>query len=215
MEIIKIFIDSNVLDRIVELESFGYKFEYYYPNVDPYQIKKNHLPKNKLPDKTFLFYQESVNAFKKAAKVIRDKSRVFIVQRPDQTEMIQSFDHIGPISHGSGFKFFRDKSKANEVLRRIRKIIPNLSETNKDIYVLLTIIMCNGRKDWVAQYDWESDKNIYNFITKCSVYNSDGKKYFITQDKRGLFSKNNVQRIELEFPDLKIFNLEKLKKILK
>lgn len=212
MKHVKIFIDSNILGRIEELESLPIKLFYYYPLVDQYHIKENHLKEDPLPSRTFLYYPKAEQALKEAAQIVGDKSRFHLIKRFNQTEPMQAFSSSGPISYGTGVKLSIDKEKINLTLNKIRKILPNISQKDKDLYVLLTIILCNDKKDWVAEYDWIDGSKYYDFSKKVSLLNSDGKKYFLTLDKTGIYTQNNIRTIEREFPNLKIFNINEFKK---
>jgi len=210
-----VFIDTNILDVIEELELLPVKLNYFYPNVDAFQLKPQDIKEiNNNPSPNAIYYYQSVDdRVRKALKIIQDYDRFHLVMRAEQEQTNQTYDSNGqPVTHMGFNRGLSERSK-----NKIKSIYDTLgretgrTSTDKDLAVLTTFIFCGDRASSIIYYDQELTRWI-DFSKKISVYNPDGKKYFITKDKKGVFKQNAINKIEQAFPDIKIFSLSDFKK---
>ncbi len=202
-----------MLDQIMKLENLPIKLEYFYPMVDPHHIKDKHLNDLKngsLSLNTMRLYLKAETLYKKTSQIISDnnKNKFYLIQRPDQNQLFQSFNSNDPISVFGNVALKKNNERLiKETLKKIFNIFPNISKKDKDLFVLLTIILCDNKYYWIVEYNHLTN-TFYKSKSNIKVTNVDNKKYFITSDKKGIFKQKNQRKIEKHFTNIKIFSLE-------
>ncbi len=212
-KVIRIFIDSNILDVIEELEVLPFEITYFYPNIDQTQMKKNHstinLPKKKYPLGGYKYYPAAKRVILEAHEKLSKPENFYLIQRPNQRNFNESFNEKGDsLARAGEVNIVKARMDDwDKLLKELKKLLPNWGSHSKDFFVLATVLFCNDCYSWIFKID-KKGNNEYDFIRKYNFKNKENekwKKYFVTRDKKGIFSEENRNKIMDNFSDLKIF----------
>jgi len=222
---IKLIIDSNILElRILrEIDLLPFEFEYFYPVVDPYHLKKKivlklkNLPNYNHPRSHYIsrIYERNMTEIVNSG---RYNNRFHEIERFDKTTLgPQNFTDEGLVKKQSFVRISHPLKlikQWNSILYFLKRTYPYWRNHQKDMYVIATAIFAgNGNSTYTL--DEKSQFTMFLDQRKPVVVNSEGFKIFVTADKKGFFNKNILLKIEERYKDIRFVQKDQLKVFLR